>query len=120
MRRLGAAGAGALASCLSVFLLFEFSAPSAQAAHSDIPILGKFLLSTAWNGDALDGAMRSKNRWAGFHFAGVVGYMKDRELKFSEEPDCAFDPMKHPVTRLPAAFRQGLLSGSTSSSEGDT
>lgn len=35
MRRLCAAGAGALASCLIVLLLFAFSAPSANAAHPD-------------------------------------------------------------------------------------
>jgi hypothetical protein len=77
-------------------------------------------LSTAWNDDACAVAVRCQNGPAGFRFAGGVGYMKDRELKFNKGLDCAFDPMKHTVTRLPAASWQGFVIGAGTSSEGDT
>jgi hypothetical protein len=50
----------------------------------DTPILHGFLLSTAWNDDVQDVALRYQNGSAGFRFAGGVGYMKDRELEFDD------------------------------------
>jgi hypothetical protein len=43
----------------------------------DTPILGGFLVSTAWNDDVWDVALRYQNRSHGFRFASGVGYMSD-------------------------------------------
>ncbi len=50
----------------------------------DTPVLKGFMLSTAWNDDVWDVALRYQNGSAGFRFAGGAGYMKDRELKFDD------------------------------------
>jgi len=50
----------------------------------DTPILNGFLLSTAWNDDVWDIALRYQNGSHDFRFAGGIGYMKDQELKFED------------------------------------
>ncbi len=50
----------------------------------DTPVIQGFLLSTAWNDDVWDVALRYQNGSAGFRFAGGVGYMNDRELRFED------------------------------------
>jgi hypothetical protein len=50
----------------------------------DTPVLQGFLLSTAWNDDVWDVALRYQNGAADFRFAGGVGYMKDRLLDFDD------------------------------------
>jgi hypothetical protein len=50
----------------------------------DTPVLMGLMLSTAWNDDIWDVALRYQNGAAGFRFAGGVGYMKDNALKFDD------------------------------------
>ena len=100
MCRLGAAGAGALAPCLVAFLLFAFGAPSARATR----------------GTLVETEVR---RWG---FGGEQAIYASSLLLYAQAHfyDCAFDPIEHPVTRLPAASWQGFVVGRASSSEGDT
>jgi hypothetical protein len=64
----------------------------------DSPILAGFMLSTAWNEDVWDVAVRYQNGAAGFRFAGGVGYMSDRELRFDDVRGSA--SLQHTATGL--------------------
>jgi hypothetical protein len=197
MRRLGAAGAGALAFCLIAFLPFAFSAPSARAAQPDdleerIPELeattvrggnrqlplrlyGQVNRAVLFWNDGFDSgvfgvdndtsssrigfagqAAIAPNWTAGYRFEFDAAFPSSHEVfndpgnsngvpeafgslrvrqscwdvvskdlgRFAahfydptilgsacDGPDCAFDPAKHPVTRLPAASWQGFVVG---------
>lgn len=50
----------------------------------DTPSLYGFLLSTAWNDDVWDVALRYQTGSDGFRFAGGFGYMKDAALRFQD------------------------------------
>jgi hypothetical protein len=50
----------------------------------DTPVLQGLMLSTAWNDDVWDVALRYQNGAAGFRFAGGMGYMKDSDLEFED------------------------------------
>jgi hypothetical protein len=50
----------------------------------DTPILAGFMLSSAWNNDVWDAALRYQNGSSGFRFAGGAGYMRDDALKFED------------------------------------
>ena len=50
----------------------------------DTPILNGFLLSTAWNDDVWDAALRYQAGSESFRFAGGIGYMKDDALRFQD------------------------------------
>lgn len=50
----------------------------------DTPVLYGFMLSTAWNDDVWDVALRYQAGSDGFRFAGGFGYMKDEALRFQD------------------------------------
>jgi hypothetical protein len=50
----------------------------------DTPILNGLLLSTAWNDDIWDAALRYQIGSDSFRFAGGIGYVKDDALRFQD------------------------------------
>jgi len=61
----------------------------------DTPILHGFLLSTAWNDDVWDVALRYQNGSHGFRFAGGIGYMRDaRDFDITKPRERPFEDLK--------------------------
>src|SRR5215475_6083698 len=71
----------------------------------DSPILYGWLLSTAWNNEACDVALRYQKEAAGFRFAGGIGYMHDAELAFDDVRGSA--SLIHDATGLYASVAGG-------------
>jgi porin-like protein len=71
----------------------------------DTPILGGFLLSTAWNEDVWDAALRYQTAAGGFRFAGGAGYMRDDAFKFEDARGSA--SLIHDATGLYASVAGG-------------
>ncbi|HEY7550375.1 MAG TPA: porin [Hyphomicrobiaceae bacterium] len=50
----------------------------------DTPVLAGVMLSTAWNNDVWDAALRYQKGSGGFRFAGGAGYMRDDAFRFED------------------------------------